>query len=75
MKHPKPMYINSKASRERNADSVAAAMALLQQGTDHLPRTEVAAVSDAVGAGLCSIGSGLSHLCGTKSGNTRASRI
>lgn len=72
-KHLRPMYINSKAAQERNADSVAAAMALLKQGTDHLPRTEVESVSDTVGAGLCSIGSTQNTLHGNKRGNQLSS--
>lgn len=55
-KHPNPFELDSVASRERNAESVAAALELLKNGTAHMAAEIVEGISDDVGRGLCNIG-------------------
>lgn len=57
MKHLRPIVLNSRVSREKNKESVAAAMELLSRGTTDMPCEVIPSVSDAVGRNLCRIGS------------------
>lgn len=72
---PAPFVLASQRYMDEHKDDVAAALELLKAGTDHLPFTVVEPVSDAVGRGLCSIGSAQSTLSGNKSGNTSSTKI
>lgn len=53
MKHPVRMVLRHQIDEK----AIAEAKELLARGTDHLPVTQVEAVSDEKGSKLCSIGS------------------